>query len=156
MKLYLTLSVALILAGFVSLDSAFPQAGTKEMLRKDEESSSQKKSADTLSRNPFLLPWGVYLLSKEGAAPVRKEKATGPDAKFGEIETSPFKVRAILISDQIRLATIGSQIVAVGDKVNDETILEIKKDRVILGKGDRKRTLHLHQSPAQLTIEEKK
>ena len=140
----------------VSFDSAFPQAGTKEMLKKDQESPSQKKAADTPSRNPFLLPWGVYLLSKEGAAPVRKEKATGPDAKLEEAEISPFKVRAILISDQIRLATIGSQIVAEGDKLNDETILEIKKDRVILGKEDRKRTLHLHQSPVQLTIEEKK
>jgi hypothetical protein len=156
MKLYLRISVVLILMILVSFDSALPQAETKEVLQKGEESPSQKKPADTRSRNPFLLPWGVYLLSKEGAAPVRKEKATGPDTKLEEIETSPFKVRAILISDQIRLATIGPQIVAVGDKLNDETILEIKKDRVILGKGDRKRTLHLQQSPLQLTIEEKK
>ena len=140
----------------VSFDSVFPQAGTKEMLRRDKESSSQKKPADTRSRNPFLLPWGVYLLSKEGTAPVRKEKTTGPDAKLEEIETSPFRVKAILISDQIRLATIGSHIVAVGDRLDGETILEIKNDRVILGKGDRKRTLHLYQSPVQLTIEEKK
>ncbi len=138
------------------LDSAFPQAETKEVLQKDEESSTQKKSEVGQLRNPFLLPWGGYLLSKEGAAPVRNEKSTGPDTKVEEVETSPFKVRAILISDQIRLATIGSQIVAVGDKLNGETILEIKKDRVILGNGDRKRTLHLHQSPVQLTIEEKK
>jgi len=155
-KLYLTLSVALILAGFVSLDSAFPQAGTTEILRKDKESPSQKKSADTPSRNPFLLPWGVYLLSKEEGGSVRKEKTTGPGAKLEEIETSPLKVRAILISDQIRLATIGSHIVAVGDRVNGETILEIKKDRVILGKGDGKRTLHLNPMPGQLTMEEKK
>ncbi len=156
LKLYLRISVVFILMILVSFDSAFPQAGTKEMLREDEESPSQTNPADTRSRNPFLLPWGVYLLSKEGAAPVRKEKATGPDTTLEEVETSPLKVRAILISDQIRLATIGSQIVAVGDKLNGETILEIKKDRVILGNGDRKRTLHLHQSPVQLTIEEKK
>jgi len=156
LKLYLGISVVFILMILVSFDSAFPQAGTKEMLREDEESPSQTNPADTRSRNPFLLPWGVYLLSQEGAAPVRKEKATGPDTKLGEVETSPLKVRAILISDKIRLATIGSQIVAVGDKLNDETILEIKKDRVILGKGDKNRTLHLHQSPVQLTIEEKK
>jgi hypothetical protein len=155
-KRYLTFFVALILAGFVSLDSAFPQAGTKEILREDEESPSQKKPADTRSRNPFLLPWGVYLLSKEEGGSVRKEKTTGPGAKLEETETFPFKVRAILISDQIRLATIGSHIVAVGDRVNGETILEIKKDRVILGKGDGKRTLHLHPRPGQLTIEEKK
>ena len=156
MKPYLTLSIALILVGFVFFDNAFPQAGTKEMLQKDKESPSQKKLQATRLRNPFLLPLGVHLLSKEGGGSVRKEKPPGPDAKLEEIETSPFKVRAILISDQIRLATIGSHIVAVGDKLNGETILEIKKDRVILGKGDRKRTLILHQSALQLTIEEKK
>lgn len=138
---------------FVRFDSAFPQAETKEMLQKDEESPSQKKSEGTRLRNPFLLPPGIYFLSKEGGGSVRKEIAPGPEAKSEEIETSPFKVRAILISDQIRLATIGSHIVAVGDKLNGETILEIKNDRVILEKGDRKRTLHLHQSPLQLTIE---
>ena len=156
MKLYLRISVVLILMILVSFDSTFPQAGTKEMLQKDEESLSQEKSQGTRSRNPFLLPPGIYFLSKEGVGSVRKEKVPGPDAKLEEIETSPFKVRAILISDQIRLATIGLHIVAVGDKFNGETILEIKSDRVILGKGDRKRTLYLHQSPVQLTIEEKK
>jgi hypothetical protein len=156
MKPHLTIRVVLILMIFVSFDSAFPQAETREMLQKDEESPSQKKSQGTQSRNPFLLPQGIYFLSKEGVGSARKEKATGPDAKLEEIETAPFKVRAILISDQVRLATIGSHIVAVGDKLNGETILEIKKDRVILGKGDRKRTLHLQQSPVQLTIEEKK
>jgi hypothetical protein len=158
MKPYLTIKLVLILMIFVCFESAFPQAETKKTLQKDEESPSQRKSQGTRSRNPFLLPPGIYLLSKEGVAPVRKEKekATGPDAKLEEIETSPFQVRAILISDQIRLATIGSHIVAVGDKLDGETILEIKNDRVMLGKGDRKRTLHLHQSPLQLTLEEKK
>ena len=155
MKLYLTLSVALILVGFVSFDSAFPQEETKEKLQKDEGSPSQKKPDGTRVRNPFLLPQGVYFLSKEGAGSVRKEKGKGPEAKLEEIETSPFKVRAILISDQIRLATIGSHIVTVGDKIDGETISEIKSDRVIIGKGDRKRTLLLRQSPVQLTIEEK-
>lgn len=145
-----------MLVVLVSFDSAFPQAGTKEILRKDEESPSRNKAEGTRVRNPFLLPPGVYLLSKEGTGSVRKERTAGPDTKLEETETSAFKVRAILISEQIRLATIGSHIVAVGDKLNDDTILEIKKDRVILGKGDNKRTLHLRQSPVQMTIEEKK
>ena len=155
MKLYSRVMVALILAVFVCSGSAFPQAETKEIPQKDEKSQTQAKSEGARLRNPFLLPPGVYLLSKEGAAPARKERGAGLDAKLEEREVSPFKVRAILISDQIRLATIGSHIVAVGDKLDGETILEIKNDRVILGKGDRKRTLHLQQIPVQLTIEEK-
>jgi hypothetical protein len=156
MKPFLVIMVVLTQIIFLCFGSAFPQAQTTEIPQKDEESPSQKKSQGTRLRNPFLLPPGIYFLSKEGGRSVRKEKATGPDAKLEEIETSPLNVRAVLISDQIRLATIGSHIVAVGDKLNGETILEIKNDRVILGKGDRKRTLHLHQSPLQLTIEEKK
>jgi hypothetical protein len=154
MKPYLII-IVLILMILLSFDSAFPQEETKERLQKDEGSPSQKKSEGTRLRNPFLLPPGVYFLSKEGAGSVRKEKGKGPEAKLEEIETSPFKVRAILISDQIRLATIGSHIVTVGDKIDGETISEIKSDRVIIGKGDRKRTLLLRQSPVQLTIEEK-
>ena len=156
MKLYLTLFVAIILTGFVSFDSAFPHAETKEMLQKDEDGPSQKKPEGTRVRNPFLLPPGVYLLYKEGTGSVRKERTPGPGAKMEEVEASPFRVRAILISDQLSLATIGPHIVAVGDKINDETVLAIKSDRVILGRGDTKRTLHLRQSPVQITIEEKK
>src|SRR4030067_2689414 len=92
--------IVLMLMIFACFDSAFPQAETKEMLQQDEESPSQKKSEGTRSRNPFLLPPGIYFLSKEGMGSARKEKATGPDAKLEEIEISPFKVRAILISDQ--------------------------------------------------------
>jgi hypothetical protein len=153
MKPYLTIMLVLILMILVPFGSAFPQAETKGVLQKDEENPSQKKSEGVRSRNPFLLPPGIYFLSKEGVGPIRKDKASGTDTKLEEIETSPLKVRAILISDQIRLATIGPHIVAVGDRLNGETILEIKNDQVILGKGDRKRTLHLHQSPVQLTIE---
>lgn len=36
MKSYLVLLVVLILIGFLSFDSAFPQAGIKEMVQKDE------------------------------------------------------------------------------------------------------------------------
>jgi len=156
MKLYLTLSVALILVAFVSFDSAFAQAGTKEMLQKDEEGPSQKRSQETGLRNPFLLPPGVYLPSKPGVGSAPKEKVKVHEVRVEEPEPPSLKVKAILISDQIRLATIASHIVAVGDKIDEETILEIKKDRVILGKGNSKRTLHLHQSPVQLTIEQER
>jgi len=155
MKPYLIIMVALILVVFVCSGSAFPQTETKEMLQRDEENPSQKKSQGTRLRNPFALPPGVYFLSKEKAGTVREQKGKGPETKLEEIGMSPFEVKAILISDQIRLAAIGSHIVTVGDKLDGETILEIKNDRVILGKGDRKRTLHLRQSPVQLSIEEK-
>ena len=99
-------------------------------------------------RDPFLLPSGVRLLSKN--EPVLGKSETKP------IDTSPLplKVKAILISDHIRLASIDRYIVTVGDSIYDEKVLEIKADQVVLGKGDKKRTIFLDQSPIKLTVEE--
>jgi hypothetical protein len=113
--------------------------------------NGQAKEKITLSqesgRDPFLLPPSVYLLSKIGAPQGTKEvlPKTETDAP----------VKAILISDRIRLALIDHHIVAVGESIHGEKVLEIKTDRVVLGKGERKRTLLLPQSPVPLTVEEK-
>jgi hypothetical protein len=63
-------------------------------------------------------------------------------------------VKAILISDHARLALIDRHIVTVGDSIHGEKVLEINTDRVILGKGEQKRTLLLSQSPVRLTVEQ--
>ncbi|MBI5969276.1 MAG: hypothetical protein HY882_15630 [Deltaproteobacteria bacterium] len=107
-------------------------------------------------KNPFFLPPGVYLLSKKGGPLVKKEKAPKLETKLPEHPPAPWKVKAILISEHIRLVSIGQQIVAIGDAINDERILEIEPDRVILGKGDKRRTLFLPQIPLLLTVEKEK
>jgi len=99
-------------------------------------------------RDPFLLPRGVRLLSQSDAA-------LGTKGTPLDISPPPLTVRAILISDRIRLASIDRYIVTVGDSIGDEKVLEIKTDRVVLGKGDEKRTLLLSQSSIRLTVEEK-
>ena len=93
------------------------------------------------------MPSGIHLLSNNVPVPGKSE--TKP------INTSPppLKVNAILISDHIRLASIDRNIVTVGDSINDERVLEIKTDQVVLGKGDKKRTIFLDQSPMKLTVE---
>ena len=100
-------------------------------------------------RDPFALPSGIRLLSKELTTPKTQEVSST------DISPPSLKVNAILISDRIRLASIDQHIVTVGDSIHDEKILEIKNDQVILGKGDKKRTLLLSQSPVRLTVEEK-
>jgi hypothetical protein len=117
--------------------------------------SGQSKGRTILSqesgRDPFLLPPGVHLLSKIG---------TGSGARGGSSRVDnrpiedPMKVKAILISDYVRLALIGRHIVTVGDSIRSEKVLEINTDRVTLGKGDQKRTLLLSQSPVVLTVED--
>jgi len=106
-------------------------------------------------RDPFLLPSGVRLLSKTDAAFGTKGSPSKTEGKPNDILPSPLKVKAILISDRVRLALIDRHIVTVGDSIYDEKVLEIKMDRVILGKGDQKRTLLLSQSPVLLTVEER-
>ena len=106
-------------------------------------------------RNPFVLPSGVRLLSQSDTASVTKGALSTMEIKPMDSSPPSLKVNAILISDRIRLASIDQHIVTVGDSIHDEKILEIKNDRVILGKGDKKRTLLLSQSPVQLTVEER-
>jgi hypothetical protein len=106
-------------------------------------------------RDPFLLPSGVRLLSKMDTASGPKGIPSKTEGKPNDILPSPLKVKTILISDHVRLALIDRHIVMVGDSILDEKVLEIKTDRVILGKGDQKRTLILSQSPVLLTVEER-
>ena len=113
--------------------------------------NGQAKEKITLSqgsrRDPFLLPPGVYLLSKIGSP-------QGMGGVSPKTETDA-PLKAILIGDRIPLALIDRHILTVGDSIHGETILEIKTDRVVLGKGEQKRTLLLPQSPVLLTVEEK-
>lgn len=108
----------------------------------------KKNSSLEMGRDPFQLPPGIRLLSKGEPMVGAKEKPTSPDLP-------PLLVKAILISDKIRLASIDRHIVTVGDKILDEKVLEIEADRVVLGKGDKKRTLYLTQSPIRITVEER-
>jgi hypothetical protein len=107
-------------------------------------------------KDPFLLPSGVRLLSKIDTASGAKGIPSKTEGKPNDILPPPLKVKAILISEHVRLALIDRHIVTVGDSIHDEKVLEIKTDRVILGKGDQKKTLLLSQSPVLLTIEERK
>jgi hypothetical protein len=132
----MTLITFFILAGIPPIDPIRANGQTKERTILSQESG----------RDPFLLPPGVHLLSKI-------EASLG--VKGGPSRTEPdMRVKAILIGDYIRLALIDHHIVTVGDSIHDEKVLEIKTDRVILGKGDQKRTLLLSQSPVLLTVEE--
>jgi hypothetical protein len=70
-----------------------------------------------------------------------------------EIPPAPLRVKAILMSNRIRLAVIDRYILTVGDSINDEKLLTIETDRVILGKGEQKRTLLLSQSHLPIIVE---
>jgi hypothetical protein len=143
-KIFLTLTfiTAYILLGIALIEPMMAYGQPTGKLTLSQESG----------RDPFVLPSGVRLLSKSDTNSVTK--GTSPTTEIKQMDI-PLKVNAILISDRIRFASIDRHIVTVGDSIHDERVLEIKNDRVILGKGDKKRILLLSQSPVQLTIEGK-
>jgi hypothetical protein len=118
------------------------------------QSRAKTGLSQEIGRDPFLLPPGVQLLSKTGTVLGVKGMSSRSEGQPNDILPSPLKVNAILIGDHIRLASIDQYILTVGDSIHDEKVLEIKNDRVILGKGDKKRALLLSQSPIRLTVEE--
>lgn len=144
--LAMTFITIFILAGITLLDPITANGQSKGRIVLSQESG----------RDPFLLPSGVRLLSKMDTASGVRGIPSKTEGKPNDILPSPLKVKTILISDHVRLALIDRHIVKVGDSIHDEKVLEIKTDRVILGKGDQKRTLLLSQSPVLLTTEERK
>jgi hypothetical protein len=133
----MTFVTLFVLAGIILINPNEVKGQIKERIILSQEGG----------RDPFLLPPGVHLLSKIGAP--LEVKGVPP-----KMETDR-GVKAILIADHIRLALIDHHIVTVGDSIRDEKVLEINSDRVILGKGDQKRTLLLSQSPVLLTVEKR-
>ena len=96
-------------------------------------------------RDPFEFPPGVELrVAEEGESlkPVKVVKAVEPPVK---------KVTAILITDSRKVASINHKVVAEGDLIDGERVLEIKPDRVILQRGGRKQVIMLDESPIQWT-----
>lgn len=132
-----------------------------EVLLIQEESFSQslrKPSIEKGKRDPFSLPYGVYPRSHESSQGVKPKHPTLPIQEVthpnNEPKEVPLRLKAILISDSLRLAMINQLILQEGDVVFGEKVVEIMPDQVTLKKGDRKRTLFLDQSSIKLITEE--
>lgn len=117
-------------------------------------SQIRDKVSPSLRRDPFSLPSGIYHLSKQPILRERKIELTS-EQKPQEMKPSeiPLKLKAILIGEHIRLASINQRILTIGDEINGEKILEIHSDRVILGKGKDRRTILLDQNPLKIKVE---
>jgi hypothetical protein len=142
--LVLIIAIVFIGAGVTLIDPIGVNGQSKGRMVPSQESG----------RDPFLLPVGVRLLSKDNAASGMKGVSSKKETERGDTRSSPLKVNAILISDHIRLALIDRHIVTIGDPIQDNKVLEIKTDGVILGKDHQKKTLLLSQSPVLLSVEE--
>jgi len=151
MKRYVKITILILIyvtafasAGIITME---PGLALGQIIRKSGISSVESR------RDPFFLPSGVRLLSKEISVQENK-KIPQATEEVKPIEV-PLKLKAILIGDHVRLASIDRSIVSIGDFINGEKVLEIRSDRVILEKEGKKRTLVLDQSPIKLTVEER-
>jgi hypothetical protein len=141
-------SATLFFIGKTTAELTFTQLKTKEIAQEGKVNESREKRLESgQDRDPFLLPSGIYPLSKgenKGGTPtVTKEK----ESKVG-------RVKAILISSHIRLALVDRRIVAVGDSINGEKVVEIRPNQLVLGEGGKKKALFLYQSAIPLRVEE--
>lgn len=165
MKRYLL--IIIIILGFNLWLGAINDKGGSQLYGQSE--IAKKRAQEEKERDPFRLPPGVKLLvsreeEKEVNKGERKEKRE-EEKKSIMVESIPdqkprpsfpsFVIKAILISERIRLAAIEDRLVTEGALIGEERVIEIKPDRVILGKGEERRTLYLPQSPIPLKVEEK-
>ncbi len=107
-------------------------------------------------KDPFSLPAGIRLLSNE-VPTLQEVKQVQPVEVLEPIDKPPqptLKLKAILIGDHVRLASIDRFIVTVGDLIHGEKVLEIRPEGVILEKEGKKRTLRLDQSPIKISVED--
>ena len=104
-----------------------------------EVTEKKRPPERTWGRDPFELPLGVELRTD-----VEEES---PKA----VKASIKKVTAILITDSRKVASINHKVVAVGDLIDGERVLEIRPDRVILEKDGRRQVIILEESPIQWT-----
>jgi hypothetical protein len=156
MKGYLMIAL-IVLIFSISLDAIMADRTSAQLPSKTADLktkgiiSQPGRMESRRERDPFLLPQGVLHLSA-----VPQDLSSKRDEKPKDIPLPSLEVKAILISDRLRLASIDRQIVTVGDLIRDERVLDIQRDRVVLGKGDKKRSLFLKQSPVRITPEEGK
>jgi hypothetical protein len=141
--------------GIFLLVTTFLYLGTGLVELQEAIGQTKTKTGQSYGRNPFLLPSGLRVPKVADPIAVKQEKAEKFEIRPVEASPSPLKVKAILIGEHVRLASIDRQIVTIGDRILEERVIEIKSDRVVLERGNQKRTLFLSQSPIRLSVEER-
>lgn len=97
-------------------------------------------------RNPFALPPGVRLLTDAGAPGEAKppSEAAGQElAKAALPEPPARQLNGILVGPRDRVAIIDGTLVRPGDSLEGERVIDIQRDRVVLARDGRERTLRL-------------
>lgn len=119
-----------------------PQGATVRRLPQVDESKVQGEVIDENS------PWGrnPFLTETEEA----RSKGTGPGGGEG------LKIKAIIMGRPKSVATIDGRTVVVGEKIGDETVVEIRQDSVVLEIDGTKRILGVKEPTISIEVKEVK
>ena len=111
----------------------------REALDAREVAVKKRLPENPWGRDPFELPLGVQLMK---AGEEKTSYAVKPNIK---------KVTAILITDSRKVVSINHKVVAVGDLIDGEKVLEIKPDGVILERDGQRHLIALEEKPIRWT-----
>jgi len=67
------------------------------------------------------------------------------EARAGEIKVEGLKVQGIIVGLPRSVATLDGQTVMVGEKIGEETVVQIRENAVILERGGRKRIIKIRE-----------
>lgn len=87
-------------------------------------------------------PWG------------RNPFLTEEEAKGGRDGTDGLMIKTIIVGRAKSVATIDDKTVGVGDKVDEETVVEIRPDAVILEREGRRRALKVSEPSISIKVKE--
>ncbi len=67
------------------------------------------------------------------------------EARAGEIKVEGLKVQGIIVGLPRSVATLDGQTVVVGEKIGEETVVQIRENAVVLERGGRKRIIKIRE-----------
>lgn len=67
------------------------------------------------------------------------------EARAGEIKVEGLKIKAIIVGLPRSVATLDGQTVMVGEKIGEETVVQIRENAVVLERGGRKRIIKIRE-----------
>lgn len=102
-------------------------------LTRDELTQWRQRHESAWRRDPFLTAQEEQALLAPKAAPSQAKPAALPS----------YTLKAVLIADGEKVATLNSSVVSEGEQIGEERVLEIRPDRVVLERAGQRRTISL-------------
>ena len=92
-------------------------------------------------RDPFFTAVEIAAMNRPSA--IGRPSPVGPVAAPAQPPLPAYTVKLVMTAGSERMATIGDQVLKVGDRLGEERVVEILPDAVVLARGGERRRLEL-------------